>query len=75
MDQAKMVSFPFATNFKLSTKQSTFIAKENGDMRKVLYASEIGSLMYEMVCTRSNIDHAVIIVSCYLSNPRRKQIG
>ena len=37
-------------------------------MRKVAYASLIGSLMYAMVCTRPDIATAVGIVSRYMSN-------
>ena len=72
MDQAKVVSSPLATHFKLSTKQSPFTAKEMEDMSRVPYASAIGSLMYAMVCTRPDIAHAVGVVSHFLSNPGRK---
>ena len=71
MDQAKVVSSPFTTHFKLSTKQNPSTAKEMEDMSRVLYASAIGSLMYAMVCTRLDIAHAVGVVSRFLSNPRK----
>ena len=38
-------------------------------MRRVLYASTVGSLMYDMVCTRPDIAYAVGVVSRFLSNP------
>ena len=38
-------------------------------MRRVPYASAVGSLMYTMLCTRPNICYAVGIVSRYQSNP------
>ena len=38
-------------------------------MKKILYASVVGSLMYAMLCTRPNICYAVGIVSRYQSNP------
>lgn len=41
-------------------------------MSKVPYASTIGSLMYDMVCTRPNIAHAVGVVSRYMSNPGKQ---
>ncbi|XP_060211884.1 uncharacterized protein LOC132639459 [Lycium barbarum] len=41
-------------------------------MKKVPYASAIGSLMYAMICTRPNIAHAIGIVSRFLSNPRKE---
>ena len=37
-------------------------------MRKVPYASAVGSLMYVMVCTRPNIFHTVGVVNKFLSN-------
>ena len=38
-------------------------------MRRVPYASAVGSLMYAMLCTRPDICYAVGIVSRYQSNP------
>ncbi|XP_031402570.1 secreted RxLR effector protein 161-like [Punica granatum] len=38
-------------------------------MAQVPYASAIGSLMYVMLCTRSNIAYAVSMTSRYQSNP------
>jgi len=42
-------------------------------MSKVRYASEVGSLMYAMVCTRPDIAHAVGVVSRYMNNPGKEQ--
>ena len=41
-------------------------------MAKVPYSSAIGSLMYAMICTRSDIAHAVGVVSRYMSNLGKK---
>ena len=41
-------------------------------MSKVPYASAIGSLMYAMVCTRSDIAHAVRVVSRFMSRPGKQ---
>ena len=38
-------------------------------MKKVPYASAVGSLMYVMLCTRPYISYAVGMVSRYQSNP------
>ena len=38
-------------------------------MRRVPYASAVGSLMYAMLCTRPDICYEVGIVSRYQSNP------
>ncbi|RVW84651.1 Retrovirus-related Pol polyprotein from transposon TNT 1-94 [Vitis vinifera] len=45
--------------------------KEKEDMRSVLYASAVASLMYAMVCTRPDIAYVVGVVSRFLSNPGR----
>ncbi|CAH9086863.1 unnamed protein product [Cuscuta epithymum] len=72
MENAKAVKTPLATHFKLSIEQSPFNEAEKSDMQRVPYASAVGSLMYEMVCTRPDIAHAVGIVSRFLSNPGRE---
>ena len=70
MNEAKPVSTPLGSHFKLSKEQSSKIEEERDHMSKVPYASAIGSLMYVMVCTRPNITHAVGVVSRFMSRPR-----
>ena len=41
-------------------------------MKKVPYASTVGSLMYAMAYTRPDIAHAVRVVSRFLSNPGKE---
>ena len=41
-------------------------------MSHVPYASAIGSLMYAMVCTRSDIAHAVGVLRRYMSKPEKE---
>ena len=41
-------------------------------MTLVPYASVVGSLMYDMVCTRPDIAHAVGVVSRYMANPGKE---
>jgi phosphoribosyl-AMP cyclohydrolase len=41
-------------------------------MSHVSYASAVGSLMYAMVCTRSDIAHGVGFLSRYMSKPRKE---
>ena len=43
--------------------------QEEDKMSKVPYVLIIGSLMYDMVCTRPDIAHAVEVVSRYMSHP------
>jgi hypothetical protein len=38
-------------------------------MSCVPYVSAVGSLMYAMVCTRSDIAHAMGVLSSYMSKP------
>ncbi|KAI4334843.1 hypothetical protein L6164_013552 [Bauhinia variegata] len=72
MGNVKPVDTPLAHHFKLSKKQcpTSKIGKE--EMKKVPYASIVGSLMYVMVCTRPDNAHAVGVVSRYLSNPGKE---
>ena len=69
MGDAKPVSTPLASHFRLSKKQSPQAEKEREFMAKVPYASVIESLMYVMVCIRPDISHAVGVVSRFMSNP------
>ena len=67
MNEAKPVSTPLGSHFKLSKEQSPKTEEERDHMSKVPYASAIGSLMYAMVCTRPDITHAVKVVSRFMS--------
>jgi hypothetical protein len=66
------VRSPLASHLKISSKQSPTSEKENEEMKKVPYASAMGSMMYAMVCMRPDIAHAVGVVSRFLSNPGKK---
>ena len=50
-------------------RQSPQTLEEEDAMRKILYPSAVGSLMYAMLCTRPDICYAVGVVSRYQSNP------
>ena len=69
MNEAKPVSTLLDSHFKLSKEQSPKIEEERDYMSKVPYVSAIGSLMYAMVCTRSDIAHAVGVVNRFMSRP------
>jgi hypothetical protein len=69
MDEAKSVSTPLGSHFRLTKDQSSKTDQEKAYMSKVPYASAIGSLMYAMVCTRPNITHAMGVMNRYMSNP------
>ena len=68
MNDAKPVGTPLAAHFKLSIDLCPCNDKEKEEMRKISYASAIGSLMYAMVCTRPDIAHSVGVVSRFLAN-------
>lgn len=72
MVNAKQVSTPLATHFRLSKLQSPESAEEIQDMANVPYASAVGCLMYAMVCTRPDLAQAVSTVSKYMTNPGRE---
>ena len=59
MKHAKLVGTPLGGHFKLSKKSCPSSMKEKENMASVPYSSAIRSLMYAMVCTRSDIAHAV----------------
>ncbi|KAE8664067.1 hypothetical protein F3Y22_tig00112857pilonHSYRG00227 [Hibiscus syriacus] len=69
MQDAKPVSTPLGVHFRLSEEQSPKTEEERAQMVKVMYASAIGSLIYDMVCTRPDIAQAVGAVSRYMNNP------
>nr|CAN62498.1 hypothetical protein VITISV_000081 [Vitis vinifera] len=72
MNEAKPVSTPLGSHFKLSKEQSPKTEEENDHMSKVSYASTIGSLMYAMVYTRPDIAHVVGVVSRFMSRPGKQ---
>ena len=59
MQNAKPTSTPLANHFKLSKKMCPRTQEEIEYTFKVPYTSTVGSLMYAMVCTRTDIAHAV----------------
>ena len=42
---------------------------ENKEMKNIIYASIVGSLMFAQVCTCLNIAYVVGMLGRYLSNP------
>ena len=71
MADAKFVNVPLGCHFNHSDAQTPTTEDEKALMSEVLYASNMGSLKYDMVCTRSNIAQAVGVVNRYMSNPER----
>ena len=69
MQNSKKGLLPARNGIALSKEQCPKTPQEEEDMRRVLYASAVGSLMYAILCTRPDISYAVGIVSRYQSNP------
>ena len=69
MQNFKKVSLPSRHGVYLSQDQTLKTPEEIENMKRVPYASVVGSLMYAMLCTRPDICFAVGMVSRYQSNP------
>jgi len=63
MYNAKLVSTPLATHFRLSSNLCPESDDEIEYISRVLYSSAVGSLMYAMVCSRPDLSHALSVVS------------
>ena len=59
MSEAKPVGSALPANCKLNARQCLNGEKDKVEIRKVPYASTVGSLMYAMVCMRPSIAFAV----------------
>lgn len=65
MEESKPVLTPLAHHFKLSLEDTPKTEKEIAYMERIPYANSIGSLMYAMVCTRPDLDHAKSLESFF----------
>ena len=72
MHDSKPVSTPIAPHFKLSAAQCPSSDEDVENMSKVSYSSDVGSLMYAMVCSRPDLSYAMSLVSRYMSNPSKE---
>jgi hypothetical protein len=69
LDKAKKGSLPMLSGKILSKAQCPAMAKDRETMDKRSYASAIGSIMYAMLCTRSDVSNALSLMSRYQSDP------
>jgi len=60
-----------APHFKLKATISPITVEEREYMTHVPYAITFGSLMYAMVCIRSDLSQVVSMISRYMHDPRR----
>ncbi|MCO5571219.1 hypothetical protein L7F22_024955 [Adiantum nelumboides] len=72
MQGGNTLSTPMQPCLKLSKDDCLKSDAEKAKMAKVPYSSAVGSLMYAMVATKSDIAFAVGVVSCYMANPGKK---
>ena len=63
MSKAKSICSSLTGHFKLSSEYCPTSEKEKQEMKGVLYASTVGSLMYAMACTRLDIAHAIGVLA------------
>ena len=68
MHDCKPSDTPVAKGNKFSLNQCPKNNFEIQEMQKIPYASLIGSLMYDQVCTRLDIAYIVGMLGRYLSN-------
>jgi hypothetical protein len=59
MHDAKSVTTPIASHFKLSALQCPSSEDDIEYMSRVPYSSAVGSLMYAMVCSRPDLSYAM----------------
>ena len=67
MKDSKPMRVPIPIGVNLSFEQYPKTQEEEEDKSCVLYASAVGILMYEMVCTRPYIAHVVGVLSRFMS--------
>ena len=69
IDNSKKGLLPFRYSLELSKEQCPKTQEEMSRMEGIPYASTVGSLIYAMLCTRSDICFTIGLVSRYQSNP------
>ena len=72
MDNAKPASIPLGGHYKLSAEQCPTSEQEKEDMARVPYSNAVGSVMYNMICTRPDLAHSISSLSRYMANPGRE---
>jgi Reverse transcriptase (RNA-dependent DNA polymerase) len=61
MQDSKKGNLPMSHDINLGKKHSTNVELET--MKKIPYASAIGSIMYAMICTRPDVSYALSVTS------------
>ena len=68
MDGSKRGYLPMSQGIHLSKRMSPKTLEERNRMSFISYASAVGSIMYAMLCTRSDVAYALGIVSRFQAN-------
>ena len=71
MKNAKPISTPLATHFRLSSALSPRLEDDVDYMSQVLYSSAVGSLML-ITCSCPNLSYVVIVVRRSMANPGKE---
>jgi len=69
MEQYKGGFFPMSHVICFSDQQCPSSDEEGKCMSKVQYASAIGSIMFDMICTHLDVSYALCVASRYQTNP------
>ena len=69
MEEAKKGFLPMSQGIHLSKTQCPLTTDEREHMSRIPYASAIGSIMYAMICTHSDISYAHSVTRRYQSDP------
>ena len=69
MENFKKGYLPIGHEISLSKKDCLTIPQERERMSKISYALVVGSIMYAMICTRSDMVYSLGVVSRYQSDP------
>jgi hypothetical protein len=72
MHKCKPVKVPIPVGVKLFPDQCPKTHEEEEEMSRVPYVSEVGSLMYAMVCTGPDIAHAMRVLRRHILKPRKE---
>nr|GFC47862.1 retrotransposon protein, putative, Ty1-copia subclass [Tanacetum cinerariifolium] len=71
MHNSKKGYFPMEIKHNLSNELCASTPEEVAYMKKVPYASAVGSIMYDVRCTRPDVAFAQNLVSRYQQNPKK----
>ena len=72
MQDSKPTDTPVDKSLSLNSDMCPKTLEKKEKMSRVPYASDVGSLINAMICTRPHICYVVGLVSRYQSNPSQK---